>query len=975
MLIRPHGYNAGVKEYLEEGVKNGRDYSREEIDERVILHGDLDLTDIVYHQIPDRGQERYATFVISFREDEIQHETMLSITDEFRSFLMYAYEDEEYNFYAEAHLPRLKEVPDKKTGELIKRKPHIHVVIPRKNLLSGREMNPRGMYESNKNYFEAFQEYINQKYGLESPREHVRVNPTSAADVLSRYKGDDFRGKNREFKQRLVTDVIDKNISSRDSFYKHVASFGDTRIRNQGRDNEYIAVKLPGDKKFTNLKESIFSDDFIVRRQLKKEPLDKRIIQERLKNWPQRAKEIKYVSKATPKFRQLYKSAAPSEKLTLLAQRQTVFYQKYRGRYELYPAERQRDNQRSINEDLAGRITGTADGLQGLSSGDVAADRERRKATYTVFLPGDAHLHLGQSEPGRSAGLRHDLPTGGRGRGRNPGKYDADKFTAVPGVPTLATSLRRAGYRLRSGMGGGDTGAVNLPPYARTPYRVAGISDIEKRGRMLFGEQGGASVNNSVNSIQRLIPKPDKNASFVAAWFLRRMEQDQILPAQRKELIAVDKKFFETRRAVFSDDRLSRKEKAQYVSVLTFERLKAHHAITKPDIPFEQESPDMGSADIRKLIKETRIPDNSISGAPVDDKDIPPARERFSRIIENINDHMAEKRRRDRQRAISAADLYTKRARLSKNVHYLDKKTDRTLFVDTGKSIALRKHGMTDSAVLVALELAKEKFGSTLTIKGSKAFREQVIDVVAKNNLDIHFTDKAMNKALEARREELAIDKEGQRIEQPEAADAGHEKQDNREREQVSPDAPDAAPQEQKEPAQKQPATDNTPEGDPDGLNETANVPEVPEQPAAGVAPDADATGVPAKQGRDQVHYGVLLEHGVAPYRFKPNMNKPEDERDDNYYVKLKLENGKTRTLWGVGLQDAVQGLRPGDHTRFEDKGTERVNWTETRKDGTTVEKSGDRRIWEAEPTDWARQQERKAELNPDHNTDGPDVA
>lgn len=303
------------------------------------------------------------------------------------------------------------------------------------------------------------------------------------------------------------------------------------------------------------------------------------------------------------------------------------------------------------------------------------------------------------------------------------------------------------------------------------------------------------------------------------------------------------------------------------------------------------------------------------------------------------------------------------------------KKTDRTLFVDTGKSIALRKHGMTDSAVLVALELAKEKFGSTLTIRGSRAFREQVIDVVAKNNLDIHFTDKAMNKALEARREELAIGKEGQRIEQPETADAGREKQDNQEREPASPDASDAAPREQKEPVQKQSATDNTPEGYPGGQDETESAPEVPEQHAAGEAPDADTTGLPAKQGRDQVHYGVLLEHGAAPYRFKPDMNKPEDERDDNYYVRLKLENGKTRTLWGVGLQDAVQGLRPGDHVRFEDKGTECVNWTETQKDGSIVEKTGDRRIWEAEPTDWARQQERKAELTPDHNTDGPDVA
>ncbi|OIN30980.1 hypothetical protein AO411_2029320 [Salmonella enterica subsp. enterica serovar Sarajane] len=90
----------------------------------------------------------------------------------------------------------------------------------------------------------------------------------------------------------------------------------------------------------------------------------------------------------------------------------------------------------------------------------------------------------------------------------------------------------------------------------------------------------------------------------------------------------------------------------------------------------------------------------------------------------------------------------------------------------------------------------------------------------------------------------------------------------------------------------------------------------MPEQPAAGVVPDAEATELPAKQGRDKVHYGVLLEHGAAPYRFKPHMNKPEDERNDNYYVRLQMENGKTRTLWGVGLRDAVQGLRPGDNVR-----------------------------------------------------------
>ncbi len=27
-------------------------------------------------------------------------------------------------------------------------------------------------------------------------------------------------------------------------------------------------------------------------------------------------------------------------------------------------------------------------------------------------------------------------------------------------------------------------------------------------------------------------------------------------------------------------------------------------------------------------------------------------------------------------------------------------------------------------------------------------------------------------------------------------------------------------------------------------------------------------------------------------------MNKPEEERNDSFYVKLKMEDGKTRTLW-----------------------------------------------------------------------------
>ncbi|MED5686576.1 molybdopterin-guanine dinucleotide biosynthesis protein MobB, partial [Enterobacter hormaechei] len=91
------GYNNGVKEYLEEGNKAGRDYSREELDERVILSGDLDLTQRIYQSIEDEGQERYVTFTLSFAEDDIPRETLQAITEEFESFLMVAYRKEEYN--------------------------------------------------------------------------------------------------------------------------------------------------------------------------------------------------------------------------------------------------------------------------------------------------------------------------------------------------------------------------------------------------------------------------------------------------------------------------------------------------------------------------------------------------------------------------------------------------------------------------------------------------------------------------------------------------------------------------------------------------------------------------------------------------------------------------------------------------------------------------------------------------------------
>jgi len=843
MLIRVSGYNTGAQEYLEQGNKSGREFTRDELDHRMIIDGQLSVTRAIYESIPDHGQDRYLTFTMSFKEDTVSPEVLKAVTAEFKQFLMHAYKAEEFNFYAEAHLPKMKTITDKKTGDVIERKPHIHIIVPRINLLTGNEANPVDVYMNHEKYFEAFQEYINQNYNLSSPRESVRADITDAASVLSRYKGDDFYGKNRQFKQDLVKQVIERGVTSRADFYALAAEHGETKIRNQGKDTEYLAVKVPGDAKFTNLKDTIFQDDFIVRRELKRPPLEQSIIQERLLAWPQRAREIKYVNKATPAFRKKYSEASPEERVRLLAEREQKFYLTYGNQHDDSPVTSSRDHQRGPAEASIPRRFEVTPGMQDMSLSHVA-DHGQAGSTGgsdgPLLLPGNAHVHLGQQEPGGNSGLRPPVP-GGRGRrgrssdagrsgrpasvsteaagdGKQPTagssrRRAAQRLTAFPfpahalnpnKVPTI-TDIEARGRRLfgptkvqdaepgaaqtatgrsrskgASKVAPGSTGKKRRrisedprPVYARNPYRVAGIGDIEARAKRLFGPLKGPVEHALVIKLPSIKPLlVNRQASTVAAYFTRQAEQNQLKPAQRRVLRRINKQYFDLRRQVFSDQRLTRQDKAQLVSVLTFERLKAREAIHNPQ--HNQEVVLMGSAEIRKLYVEEEDPGFSISGpsglgsdraAPVG------VRSRVQRVLDTLSRQLDPKVQTERERELNAKDLYTRKSKFSQNVHYLDKNTNKTLFVDTGKAIAMRRTGITENGVAVALQLAKERFGSTLTINGTAEFKKLVIEAAAKNGLDIHFTDKAMNQGLADRRAELDIEREGQGIAQPSAVD------------------------------------------------------------------------------------------------------------------------------------------------------------------------------------------------------------
>lgn len=309
MLARISGGNDGIGYYLEHGNKQGREYTRDELDNRLILDGDLALTEAVIKSIPDNGQERYLHISLSFYESEISEQTLKDVVQDYKSLLMNAYHEDEYCFYAEAHLPKIKYITDNQTGESIERKSHIHIVIPEVNLITGNKLNPTGMVDHYYPQIDAIQEHINNKYNLVSPKDGIRVSDHNHANVLSRSKGDLFKERQGELKNKIFDLVDKKNIRNDIEFKQLLSGFGEVKEYNKGEDNRYFGIKLEGDSKFTRLKSPLFSRQYISERTI---PLVKPTaaqIKSRLNEWTQKTSyEIKHIHPAGEKIRKTYAS-------------------------------------------------------------------------------------------------------------------------------------------------------------------------------------------------------------------------------------------------------------------------------------------------------------------------------------------------------------------------------------------------------------------------------------------------------------------------------------------------------------------------------------------------------------------------------------------------------------------------------------------------------------------------------------------
>lgn len=349
MLVRFRGGKRGIAEYLRTGKKKGREHTRDELDERVVLSGDLDAVQATIDAMVGK-QERYLHITLSFREDQIPLETLREITRQFRQFAFAAYRDDEALFYAEAHLPRIKSLRVEGEGESIDRLAHIHVVIPKVNLLTGGPLNPFGKVARQIPYIDAFQEVINAQYGLASPKDHRRTHFEDRSDVLSRTKGDRFQGSNRELKEKILVHIIAADVKSLHELRTFLQGWGEVRVRNVESDQPYLNLKTPEAAKGVNLKEVFFTNGFLSLSRADKakflgEPEGARTYcvpgpartpdakaLGKVETWFRyRAKEVKYLNSGNKGLWTRYLQMNEEEKMNTIAGREAEFYQKHTG--------------------------------------------------------------------------------------------------------------------------------------------------------------------------------------------------------------------------------------------------------------------------------------------------------------------------------------------------------------------------------------------------------------------------------------------------------------------------------------------------------------------------------------------------------------------------------------------------------------------------------------------------------------------
>lgn len=788
MLARIGGGNSGIVYYLETGQKQGRELGRDDLDYRICLDGNIEQLDQVIDSIADKGQERYLHISLSFHENKIDSEQLKAVCDEYKMLLMNAYDSDEYCFYAEAHIPKVKNVIDEKTGLLIERKPHIHIVIPEKNLVTGKHLNPRGRGEFNIKSLDAIQEHINNKFNLASPKDGVRVSDQNHANVLSRMKGDLFSESKAELKKNLLDNLEKKNIRTEDDFLKHLSGFGEVKIYNQGKGNQYYGVKPQDESKFIRLKSPLFSKQFIETRTIPLIRPTAKQIEKDVNDWCNKTSyEIKHIHPAGEKLRKTYAKLNDADKTAMLSSVRS----NYNERYNLRREEKELSGQLRGRRDVQRSAANHSGRTQPRSAPQRLPHLQERHLVYE--LRGFAKQSAGQSESVLSAhergiaeyrqqkqqypdrGMRRVQDHGGRGRITNPVQQI---LTDIENKPTNADLVLMRDIR------------KNIEPERFLSYCVSKYNIDPELHKVTFANDNsprfqvgklnlnasdfltkhlGLSWQDAKIDLLAVNESQQKNEPYLSVLSrppLNREQAEERTRSRENAKKVLNSIYRETKRE-------SELEYRKSISELKYIRNPQKREVERGFLMFTKMKQDES---LNLIMREKRNVVNSIHNhwKPGDKLQkellimaLKPRNEKVNMIMNadtdfSVTKSVSQKKQfnqyqDDVKDGIKLTDLVANKK--DKEIQYLNQKTKEIVFKDTGKCLEAKAVISKQEAAMM-LEYAEKKYGGALRLSGSEAFKETLAQVAAEKGMKVILTPDKYHDMMIKHAEMLSQEKQ-----------------------------------------------------------------------------------------------------------------------------------------------------------------------------------------------------------------------
>ena len=247
MIVKISKGEKGIADYLKTGKKRDSKLTRDEKDDRLPLAGNLDLIEMSEkHQSKKKNKKHnYYHISLSFTSEEWSRLYESGNIDEFiMDFLRLTFPNhdiDELLFYAEAHLPIIKEEPyiprpegtlenkvlnkKHKNGEPLKREPHIHLIVSFENMKFTHSVKTGGviytkgaakqqtkaiMAKSVEKFKRVVNDILSNKYGLNNieplnmDEDQLEKQYESFKSAAQKVK----KGKEKDTQMKIETNVV-----------------------------------------------------------------------------------------------------------------------------------------------------------------------------------------------------------------------------------------------------------------------------------------------------------------------------------------------------------------------------------------------------------------------------------------------------------------------------------------------------------------------------------------------------------------------------------------------------------------------------------------------------------------------------------------------------------------------------------------------------------------------------------------------